>query len=372
MPKTTKPNLQRSTLQKLSTKNSSPLIPLRLEYSTYSKLLTGYVNKLINTPRIYPTFLPTQASFRWSTLNPPITNWPRACINPECQIGMLQEISIEKSGYHEHEWTDICWSVRDILKCDEDEILVTWDHDNIEGRIGALVLDDQEEIEGFEKGYDLHTITCCSLFSMDAPSDLRNPHTSDIDTEWRTKYSWQGKDTPQRVLAKNFSHGARYANTWRFIYNILDKLEAYGVTRAQGIQLAKTYEQSKSEAFKAKRAIMNQIKKDKIARTLYGGRRLFFDGSDETGKQGFSHMISGTVSDFNNETLIKLENYYGEGIRLLHNAHDGDKIAVKRDSIQHIACDRSLLKEELLKIIERPITYQGRSLTLTAGIKIYE
>jgi len=368
--KSSKPNLQRSTLQKLSSKNPNPLIPLRLEYSTYSKLLTGYINKLIDTPRIYPTFLPTQASFRWSTLNPPITNWPRACINPECQVGMLQEISIEKSGYHEHEWTNICWSVRDILKCDEDEILITWDHDDIEGKIGALVLNDTEEIEGYTQAYDLHTLTCCNLFNMDTPTDLKDPHNSNVDSEWRKKYNWQGKDTPQRVLSKNFRHGSRYANTWRFIYNILDKLEAYGVTRQQGIQLAKAYEQSKSEAFKAKRAIMNQIKKDKIARTLYGGRRLFFDSSDDTGKQGFSHMISGTVSDFNNETLILLEKVYRGDIRLLHNAHDGDKIAIKKDRIIEGGIEG--LRYNLKSIIERPITYQGRLLTLTAGIKIYE
>ncbi len=38
-------------------------------------------------------------------------------------------------------------------------------------------------------------------------------------------------------------------------------------------------------------------------------------------------MISGTVSDFNNETLIMIEERFGDAVRLLHNAHDGDKIA---------------------------------------------
>lgn len=367
--KSTKPNLQRSTLQKLSTKNSNPLIPLRLEYSVNSKLLSNSINKLVNTPRIYPTFLPTQKSFRWSTLNPPITNWPRACINPECQIGMIQEISIERYGYHEHAWTDVCWSVRDILHCDKDEILITWDHDNIEGRIGALVLDDTEEIDAFNSGYDLHTITCCNLFSMDTPGDLRNPHTSDIDTEWRAKYSWQGKDTPQRVLSKNFSHGARYAKTWRYIYLIMDKMLRYGLDRKQVIQLAQKHEASKHKQFAIKNKIMAKIQKDRIARTLYGGRRLFYDSSIETGKEGFSHMISGTVSDFNNETLIKLEEWLGNNVRLLHNAHDGDKIAVKRYAYYD---QPESFKDNLKAIIERPITYQNRSLMLTAGIKVYE
>ncbi len=81
-------------------------------------------------------------------------------------------------------------------------------------------------------------------------------------------------------------------------------------------------------------------------------------------------MISGTVSDFNNETLILLETVYGDSIRLLHNAHDGDKVAIKRDKIKEGGI--AGLKYNLKAVIERPITYQNRTLTLTAGIKIYE
>ena len=98
----TKQDLRRDTLRKLQSKDKTGLIDLRLQYSEAHKLLTGYINKLVNVNRIYPHHLPTQASFRWSTLNPPITNWPRACVNPDC-------VSTE------HEWTEQCWSVRDIL-----------------------------------------------------------------------------------------------------------------------------------------------------------------------------------------------------------------------------------------------------------------
>jgi len=113
-----------------------------------------------------------------------------------------------------------------------------------------------------------------------------------------------------------------------------------------------------------------------LARSLYGGRRLFYDSSIETGKEGFSHMISGTVSDFNNETLIKLEERYGDDIRLLHNAHDGDKVAMKKSKItKDYGLGNMQVKVNFIKdireIIERPITYQDRTLTLTAGIKVY-
>ena len=109
---------------------------------------------------------------------------------------------------------------------------------------------------------------------------------------------------------------------------------------------------------------MSKIQRDKIARTLYGGRRRFFTSGEETGREGFSHMISGTVSDYNNHTLNLLEQQLGSAVRLLHNAHDGDKIAIKADSMPTLS--------DLKSIIERGIEYQGRLLLMTAGIKTYK
>ena len=362
-------NLQRDTLRKLQKTNNSRLIPLKIEYSEKSKLLTGYVNKLVNVNRIYPRHLPTQASFRWSTVNPPITNWPRECINITCP-------------QTEHEWTDVCWSIRDILTCDTDEVLITWDHDNIEGKIHDLIVNDTVAITAHQEGQDLHTITCCNIFSYNLPVNLVNPHTHCtceaehnttsnsrerpvvcVHCAWRSKYNWQGKDTKQRVLAKNFNHGSKYTKTHKFVHRI-QGVEKYGITKHHLEQLAKRYIESKGDSWQRKLQLIAGIQRSRISRTLYGGRRVFFDSSEETGREGFSHMISGTVSDYNNETLNILHISLGDSVRLLHNAHDGDKIAIKKDSVPSIA--------ELKQMIERDITYQGRALTMTAGVKVYK
>ena len=356
-----KNNLQRDTLYKLSQRDSNPLIPLRIEYSLYSHLLTNYINKLINVNRVYPHHLPTQASFRWSTVDPPITNWPRACINQTC-------------SQQEHEWGDKCWSVRDILQCDDDEILITWDHDNIEGRIHDLIVNDEQAITSHKEGYDLHTLTCCDIFGYNYPSNRKNPHTSTEDVEWRSAYNWQGKDTKQRVLAKNFNHGSKYTKTWRFIYRI-PGIEKYSISRDHLGKLAKRYIESKGKAWTRKLKVMEGIRRSRISRTLYGGRRVFFDSSEETAREGFSHMISGTVSDYNNETLRLIEEWLGDDVRLLHNAHDVDKIAVKQSAIiewGNVNDSMKTFKTQLQSIIERPIEYQGRSLIMTAGVKIHE
>jgi len=381
-------NLQRDTLRKIitnpkSTPKQRELAQLRLSYSEDSKLLTGTVNKLVGVKRLYLRHLPTQTSGRWSTW---ITNWPRACINQECPRS-------------EHEWTDECWSIRDILLPDSDEILITWDHDNIEGKIHDLIVNDEQAIEAHSEGYDLHTITCCNIFNYPLPPNLKNPHTFcecnivqedgtfPFDTfmekgiplsrcvhcEWRTTHNWQGKDTKQRVLAKNFNHGAKYTESYKFVHRI-SGVEQYGVDYKDLERLAKRYIASKGDAWERKLAIMASIRRERVARSLYGFRRIFFDSSAETGREGFSHMISGTVSDYNNETLKLLEGWLGNSMRLLHNAHDGDKIAVKSQAIiewGNVNNSMDKFKSELKGVIERPITYQGRSLIMTAGIKIY-
>lgn len=375
----TNQNLQRTTLRKLAKRNNNPLIPLRIEYSELSHLLNNFITPLLGVERVYPTHLPTQANGRWSTLNPPITNFPRKCINPQCQSNVkakgaelklriserLQKDSdkyaLEVQGYREHSWTDQCWSVRDILLPDEDEIMVSWDHDNIEGKIRAILLDDKDDLKAFDNGYDLHTINCCTIFGYKLPSDLRNPHSSEVDSEWRDRYNWQGKDTTQRVLAKNFYHGSGYAISPHFVYTI-PGIESYGVDMKQLYQLAKRYMSSKAKVVEAKKQWMSKIQKEREARTLYGFRRIFMDSSNETAKEGFNHMISGTVTDYNNETLLLLEKEFGESFRFLHNAHDGDKIALNRDTWEPY--------ERAKLIIERPISYQDRSLIMTADIKV--
>lgn len=343
-------SLRRIKNDKKQTELVRQLANLRIKYSEDAKLLQGYINQLIGTTRLYPRLLPTQASGRWSTLDPPLTNFPRACINPNCIAD-------------DHEWDSNCWSVRDILLPDSDEVLVVFDLDNVEGRIHDLIVNDVPALEAHREGYDLHTLTCCDIFGYTYPENKRNPHSSHEDAAWRTTYHWAGKDTRQRVLAKNFSHGSRYTKTYKFVHRI-QGIEQYGVSYTNLEQLAKNYIASKGDAWRRKLSIMDKIQKERVARTLYGFRRVFFDSSEETGREGFSHMISGTVSDYINHTLYLFENVLGDSVRLIHNAHDGLKLCIKKDNIPTI--------DELRGIIQRDISYGNRTLTLTATVKVYD
>jgi hypothetical protein len=109
---------------------------------------------------------------------------------------------------------------------------------------------------------------------------------------------------------------------------------------------------------------MEQIQQNRVARTLYGFKRAFWDSSEETAREGFSHMVSGTASDYNNETLQLFEIALGNSVRLAHNCHDGNKLMIKKDSVPS--------KDELKALIERDISYKGQTLTLTASLKVHQ
>lgn len=343
-----KQNLRRDTLEKIQRSNPSQLIALRLEYSIKAKRLST-INTLAGLDRVYSTHLPTQKSFRWSTSDPAITNFERACINPYCPD-------------YEHEDTEECWGLRDIVLPNEDEVLVVWDHDNIEGRVHDLYLNDQENLIAHKERYDLHTITCCKMFKMDLPMDLRDPHSSDIDKGWREKYAWQGKDTQRRVMAKNLNHGSKYAISIKYVHTI-PNIEKYGLSPKELEAMAQEHMDLKKDVMHRKRQVMMKIKKERVARNLYGARRLFYDGSEETAKEGFSFIISSTVSLFNNETLINMKKIWPR-CRLIHNAHDGDKVCFPKDEVPSI--------DELKTVIVRPMQWEGREVMLTAGVKVYE
>jgi hypothetical protein len=373
--------LERSQLRKLAASKGASslqkeLASLRIAYSEDNRLLVNNIKTLIGKERIYPHHYPGQASGRTSTIDPPITNWPRSCVSEVCRARLHSMPDYgDRLDYIDHAWTDECWSIRDIQVPDAGEVLIVHDHDNIEGRIHDLILNDEEALKAHEEGLDLHTITCCQIFGWELPQDLKNPHGSDVDKDWRLEHAWQGKDTRWRVLAKNFNHGSKYARNENFVTKI-PGIERYGVAYSQLKSLAKKYIASKGKVWLRKLALMDDIRHRREARSLYGFRRLFFDSSEDTGKEGFSHMISATVSDYNNLTIALLSEWFGKYGRLAHNAHDGDKFFVANSFLAENYLDKGMTVADFANdykaVVERPLEYQGRSITLTASVKVHQ
>ena len=362
------------------------LAQLRLNYSEIATLDHSFVASLENKARIYPTILPTQASGRWSYLNPPLSGFPKKCINPACPVG-------------HHSRTKDCWDMRDCFLPDDGTFWIEFDLDAIEHKIYCLILDWKERLSDMATGIDIHTPVTCQLFQLPLPSNLQDPHTAPEDATWRETVHWQGKDDPRRTMSKNFTYGAQYfyvqlargstkprlpRRQYRgllynpeFVYSI-PHIQSYRIPNSVGelvvpdyLQLAIRFVESNSEIQRRKALWMEKICREKVVRTLYGGRRLFWLANEDTAKVGFNHIMQGTVASYINETAILLQKAFPESY-LVHNKHDSLKWAFPYLSCSTIEQERQRATTLGLvkKHVERSLSYQDRSIKVTATFKI--
>ena len=357
MPRNNSNSIAKDALrQYIKTNKATPsvavqLASLRLEYSELSHTLNQYMKKMRDVERIYPRSLPTQASGRWSTIDPPLTNFPKHCISPECPQGW-------------HEKRDTCWSLRDCLRPDEGTWWLDADLDAIEARIFALKVRDTGMIHAVRDGLDIHTATACHLFHLTSPWDLQDPHGSVVDTDWRSHVQWRGKDDSRRGIAKNFRYGTQYCLKPEAVLSIKD-LEQFDLSREEILELAHRYWNLTAAQQTAKFAHMQRIKRDKVARTLYGSRRIFFEGSDDTAKQGFNHEIQGTVVDYMNHVILTIADRWPASY-LVHNAHDGIKVAFPADA-DHTS---EVLVPQVKAVIEGQLCLDDLTVPVTATCKV--
>lgn len=121
-----------------------PIVKAILEYRTLNKLLSTYVSALPElidpvTRRIHSTFNQTvTATGRLSSSNP-----------------NLQNIPIR---------TELGKKIRHAFKGDKDNIIVAADYSQIELRVLAHLCNDQDLIEAFKQGTDIHTYTASRIF----------------------------------------------------------------------------------------------------------------------------------------------------------------------------------------------------------------
>jgi len=141
--------------------------------------------------RIYHTISThTQKNARWSYTDPPLAQTPR--------------------------------DLRFIYRPDPGWPWITFDHDQIELRLVAAACQDPTMLEGFAKGWDLHFMACCAMFSLPMPPELKDPTHAEANADWRLVHRWQpcrheedvcGKDDIRRVFAKQFGHRQSYGGT---------------------------------------------------------------------------------------------------------------------------------------------------------------
>ena len=367
------------------------LAELRLAYSEIGTLSNTFLRALEGVERVTPTILPTQASGRWSYLNPPLSGFPKKCVNPEC------------AEYH-HEKTKECWSVRDCFIPDEGTFWIEHDLDAVEHRIYALILQWESRINALLTGVDIHTPVTCSLFNLPLPLNILNPHTGEEDVQWRKQVSWQGKDDTRRTMSKNFTYGGQYfyvrlarrnekvrkpfrlANgvvyNPNYVYS-MPNIQSYKVidtnphSSTYGELIIPNYEElavnfvedkENNEIQKRKAEVMEKCRRDKQSRTLYGGRRYAWFGNQDAAKALFNHIIQGTVASYINESVILLQREFPESY-IIHNQHDSLKWAFEYTLGNKEVQEQDTL-DKVKKLCQRAFDMGQYSMPITATFKI--
>lgn len=284
--------------------------------------------------RVHPNFLPTQADGRWSVTKPPM-------------------ITITKEHRDE------------LVIPDPDTAWICWDWDALHARFAAAYSSDYEDLEAFEKGYDIHTITACRMVGLSLPPNLANPHTSPECEEWRVKNKWKGKEDDRRNLAK-----VRYClifgkNETAVEGSAYEKeMVRLGYDRNILKKAGRAFLKAKPKLVACKRKWWEECARTGMSRTLLGRRRPLFGDYWSKAKEGWAHMLQGLEADLLNMSLIEIM-ALSPAYRLAYPAHDAAKIVVPLSYLEP-----EYLKERQIttfkRIVERDLIIEGNKIKCKA------
>jgi DNA polymerase I-like protein with 3'-5' exonuclease and polymerase domains len=322
---------------------TSPMLDLRLRYNEQTQIRDQYLSHVyepgatVQPVRLYPQFLPTQASGRWSVTRPPLVNFP--------------------------------YDIRDVVWPDPGQVWVAWDLDAIEAKIVAAFSHDKDDLEAFTNRYDIHTITACRMTGMSLPPDLRDPHQSPECADWRARLKWEGKDDKRRILAK-----VRYALLYGKDHTAIhgSKYERdfvkMGFSRDKILDAAKAFLRSKPQLTSWKRRTWERIARTGEARTIFGRRRRMFGDKWSKAKEGLNHEVQGSVTDMVNISLIEISELPYHPV-LVYPSHDAAKMTIKAELVEGEL--RAQTIAEFKRAVEKEHMIDGEKITSTATWHIY-
>lgn len=273
-----------------------------------------YVAGMAERSRVTPLMLPTaQAGGRWSTTNPPLCNWPRHDPNV--------------CGEGEHAAGTWCpRDVRGVLLPDPGTYWLKFDWSAVEARLAATYTQDEDDLRAFREGLDLHTLTCCRMLALPVPPVLTAAlHTAPEVAAWRQEVAWGGPDDRRRHLTKTVRYALLYSEDWRGVLNA-QGVERLGYTRQQLEDFARAYLRAKPAFVAGKARAQDECRRTGLARSGFGRLRRLSGDAHTRAKEGWSHVISATVSDMMNVTLIGIH-AAEPTCWLVVNRHDGAEIA---------------------------------------------
>ena len=329
-------------------RSQDPLARVRVRFSEIEGW-RRYLAPLAKRANVLPDILPTaQVSGRWSTTRPPITNFP-----PELRDGT----AALPGKYLAEPWCS------GIFLPDEGYYWLKWDWNAIEARLEAIISGDEEELRGYANRWDVHVLLACTLFDMPRPPVLTKAvHTAPEAAEWRDQVRWEGEEDKRRHVAKIIRYNLVYARDERGILESLDRLAEFGVDREGAITFAKTYLASRPIMVAAKDRVGGQAAKMGLARTAFGRPRQLFGNENARRKEGWSHVISGTVSDLGNMCAVRIQQAFPDAT-IVMNIHDSQTWQLQEPLKDTLAVFKD--------IVSAPVTVWGTEYSFPASWYAY-
>lgn len=346
----------------------SELLDLRLAFMELEGI-ARYLRKLVGRARVHPHMLPTQASGRWSTTNPPLVNFP-AHAEEECD----RCVALKERGEPLPEWCPR--AVREVILPDEGWWWFHFDLNAIEGRWGAADAGDEEELDAYRKNEDVHTVLgAVPMFGM-SPPPIRTKaiHTSDDpdSVAWRRAWSppWGGIEDRRRHLAKTLKYATLYGKDHRGAGTAkgVEKLknsDGSKMTKSDVERFAKIYLKARPVLTRHKARRFEEYARTCVSYTFRGRRRRLFGDAWVRAKEGWSHRLQGAVPDVMNDYIIQIAREFPEGYIIL-NSHDGLTWAMPFVSQERV----NEVVAWVRQIVERDWNYDGRMVPVAADWEI--
>lgn len=243
-----------------------PIIPAILEYRTIQKLKSTYCDGLLKVVsadgRIHSTFQQTETrTGRLSSTEPNLQNIP-----------VRQELGRE---------------LRKFFICDEGNVLIDADYSQIELRVLAAIAEDQNMVEAFNNGDDIHSITASQVFNM--PLSMVTPIMR------------------SRAKAVNFG----------IVYGIgaFSLSKDIGVSVAEARKYIQNYLDHYSGVSKYMEIIVSQAKEDGYVKTMFNRRRYLPEiNASNAIQRSFGERVArnmpiqGTAADIIKIAMVKVFN----------------------------------------------------------------
>ena len=292
-------------------RGAHPIIDLISQYREVMKLKSTYVDTLPKqvdeNSRLHTTYSLTSAQTGRLSSNDP----------------NLQNIPIR---------TDLGRNIRTAFVAGEGRSLISIDYSQFELRLAAVLADDKELIELFNRGTDIHAITAAQVYGREL---------EDVTKQMRRA----AKVINFGILYGMSPHGLSVAT---------------GMTREQAVDFISKYKELRKPLFDYMDSVIESTKKNGYAETLFGRRRMFPDINSsnfivrQSAERAAINMpIQGTEADLMKMAMIKCDQYLKaqhNSCNLLLQVHDSILVECPDEVVSTLSDNLKEIMENIYKL----------------------